>query len=1470
MRGSPGGEPGLYFRTMGKSTRQAAALRAGALPVLRPVTATGGLYEAARAKIIKLLTAIIISISAKGNIMNRNIYFQHPQNRFVAMLCCLLVLSLGHTLLRAQSSQGGDTEQANFLTIKKNFEKRWAEIQEQRRLLAEEQKKEALMNGRTYTETGGKAGYKTFKRWEWYWATRVNADGSFPSPEQYEREWRKYQEQRSRSTLMRDMAGTTSGKQESPLNIWTSWQHLGPFGTPSTTGSGGVGGTGLGRITCIAFGGSEDTIFVGTPASGIWRTQDRGQSWYPQSTELPPHGVFSIAVDPRNNGRVFMGTSNIAVEAVTDGGVARGSLGIYRSTDKGATWTNVSAGIGTNLGNINRIRIHPTGPDTVFAATSQGIWRSNNGGTTWFNVAGGNIPDLEFHPTNPSIIYATSYRNGAAMPARIWRSTTGGTIGSFNTIMTNVPTTFGRIELAVSADEPNWIYAMGSDNTIVSFSAMYRTTNTGDTWSAIVPQGSLSTLLGTQAFVNFVLAAAPGDANTVCAGGLDFWRSDNGGTTNSWEQKTEWDNAGGSNYLHSDQWDVAFPPGSSGSVMYIANDGGIYRSTNWGTTWTNINGNMSNMTLYRLGIDQNHAHMTVVGSQDNGSSRYWPYVNGTWHPTWTKVRGGDGMESLVSPSTNNDNVYTMIQNGKLYKSTNWGASYSENTPSGQLDANGGKGYWVTPMIYFPGYACVMTGYDRIYAYKDNDPNIPEIGHRTASVTFPNANELATVIAVSANGATIYAATINTTNNTFQVYRGNVSTVSYTPLMSAVSFSFPYVSAWTLLGGAPATLPIASIAPHPTDPEVVYVSCGRNGGVYKSLNRGRTWTDITGSLPQVPVNSIVVEEDEDQPYREGLYIGTDFGVYYRDNAMADWDVFDIGGGWGLSNSPVMELEIHRNNSKLRAATFGRGLYETTLYTPSQFTKYYPVAFGRNSDSYWIQQIKVWSAEGTEENTSGDNGGYIDVTRSTTVNIEVFTGGTHLMQLTRGIAAGASTSPVMRWRVWIDMNKDGTFDDAGELVGSSDGTAGTATTSLWLNIPESEWYVGTTRMRVAMGIGATPTHNGAFTTGEVEDYTVTVSDCINFGGVLSAYPVESTTATVIWAGNESSTYELRYRVKNSQTWTVSNAAYQPYPQYPSIFHCVLNGLTANTNYEIQVRAKCGATVWGGVSTVWLPSTPFVIRTIPSSAPYCASFSMPQQGGVSDNETYITNVTITRGLSILLNHTSANDFGYQKYGYSGWALPMAQLPVGVNLGVSLTAGELTPPDFNDLHRRWRIWIDRNGDYEFGDHEMVYDSQNSTTSQSQFGTMSIPLSGTTLGITRMRVSMKGVHTSIDDSAAAGPCELLPYGEVQDYKVQLYNPNARAITGVDEMEPEAGVTLQLAPNPASDELQVTYTCFSREDAIIEIVDIFGRVMHRMTRPCMQGSNSFSVPLHTMAAGVYTLRINNMDHVVTQSFTIVR
>lgn len=1391
-------------------------------------------------------------------------------------LCALSLTSVSaHAqVMQNTSEQQKSQEQPNFLTIKKDFERRWVEVQNRRKELMEAQKKEALMSGQAYTETLGKAGYKSFKRWEWYWGTRVKADGSFPSPAEYEREWQKYVQQRKVSTLVHGMASAKT-KQESPLNIWTNWQHLGPFGAPAPLGSNGVGGAGLGRVTCIAFGGSEDTIYVGTPASGLWRTYNRGQSWAPQSTELPPHGVASIAVDPRNNGRVFMGTSNISIEAVTNGGTARNSLGIYRSTDKGSTWTNVSSGITGGLGNINRIRIHPTGPDTVFAATTQGIWRSDNGGIAWYNVAGGNIADLEFHPTNPSIIYATSYRNSAAnMPAQIWRSTTGGSINSFSQIMTGVSTTFARIELAVSPDKPTWVYAMCSDSTNVSFSAMYRTTTTGDSWTAIVPQGSLSNLLGTQAFVNFVLAVAPGNGNIVCAGGLDFWRSDNGGGTATWNKKTAWNNGGGADYLHSDQWDIAYPPGSTGSVVYIGNDGGIARSTNWGTNWTAINGNMSTMTLYRLSIDQNHNAMTMVGAQDNGSSRYWPYVNGSWHPTWSKVRGGDGMESLVSPNSNNDNVYTMIQNGKLYKSSDWGNSYGENTPSGQIDGNGdGKGYWVTPMIYIPQYSCVLTGYNRVYAYKDNDPNIPEVGHRSASVTFPNANELATALAVSSDGSTMYAATINSTNNTFRVYSGSISTVFYTPPMSAVTFSFPSVSSWVQLTGGPGTTPVASIATHPTDPNVVYVSCGRNGGVFKSVNKGRTWTTITGGLPQVPVNSIVVEHDANQPNREGLYIGTDFGVYYRDNAMADWDVFDIGGGWGLSNSPVMELEIHKNQQKLRAATFGRGLYETDLFTPSQFTKYYPVSYGRNSDSYWINKVKIWSANGTEENTSGDNNGYIDATRSTTLNIQLFTGGSHLLQLTRGIAAGASTAPAMRYRVWIDINRDGTFDDAGELVGSSDGTAGTATTSLWLSIPDPAWYVGVTRMRIAMAIGSTPTHNAPFTTGEVEDYTVDVHDCINFGGVLSAYPVASSTASIVWSGSATSDYEVHYRVKNTQTWTVSNAAYQPYAAYPNLFQCDLANLTANTQYEVQVRAKCGATVWGGVSTPWLPSPAFVIRTIPSSEPYCASFAMPMQGALGDNETYISNVKITQGLTTLLNHASNNDFGYQKFGYSGWGFPVANLPVGVSLGVNLTAVELTPPDYNDLHRRWKIWIDRNFNNEFDANELVYDSQISTTSLSKSGTMTIPMAGTTMGITRMRVSMKGVHTSIDDSASAGPCDVLPYGEVQDYKITLFNPNGRGTgvyTGVDERENGQAVALQLAPNPATDELYVQYYCTAYDAAVIEIVDVVGRVVQSLRAPCTDGQNNFSIPLHTFANGVYTLRIHNADAVVTRMFTIAR
>jgi len=216
------------------------------------------------------------------------------------------------------------------------------------------------------------------------------------------------------------------------------------------------------------------------------------------------------------------------------------------------------------------------------------------------------------------------------------------------------------------------------------------------------------------------------------------------------------------------------------------------------------------------------------------------------------------------------------------------------------------------------------------------------------------------------------------------------------------------------------------------------------------------------------------------------------------------------------------------------------------------------------------------------------------------------------------------------------------------------------------------------------------------------------------------------------------------------------------------------------------------------------------------------------------------------------------------------MADLPVGSTLGVSLTAVELCPPDFNDLFRRWRIWIDLDHNDAFDSDELVYDSNNSTSSLSQTGSMVVPVSGTTLGITRMRVSMKGIYYNNTAANAPGPCEALDYGEVQDYKITLHNPNIRGIVSGYSEDTEQNIALQLSPNPATDELLVEYNCVSAADAIVEIIDMFGRVVATVQQPCSQGRNNIMMPVRSLASGVYTLRVTNTQTIVTRSFTIVK
>jgi len=338
--------------------------------------------------------------------------------------------------------------------------------------------------------------------------------------------------------------------------------------------------------------------------------------------------------------------------------------------------------------------------------------------------------------------------------------------------------------------------------------------------------------------------------------------------------------------------------------MFECNDGGLYKTTNGGATWTDLSNGLQISQMYRIGVSQTIVSNILCGLQDNGTREIY---NNTWYQP--SAIGGDGMECLMDYSDPNIE-YATYAYGRLTRTYDFWSNttvISNNIPGmiNYVNTYGHEsGSWVTPFVIHPSNPQILfAGYHNVWKTTDRGDTWTQISNLGLSST------LKSIAVAPSNGNTIYTATYDTL---FLTSNGG-SNWYYVPL------------------GIP-NAKITYIAVHQTNPQTLWITLsGYSSGqkVYKSTNGGSSWTNISGTLPNLPVNCITYHNGSN----DDLYIGTDAGVFYRNATMSDWIPYITG----LPNVVVTELEISYNNNKLWAATFGRGLWNSDLNSTAGIEK-----------------------------------------------------------------------------------------------------------------------------------------------------------------------------------------------------------------------------------------------------------------------------------------------------------------------------------------------------------------------------------------------------------------------------------------------------------------------------------------------------------------------------------------------------
>lgn len=870
---------------------------------------------------------------------------------------------------------------------------------------------------------GKHTGYKQYQRWLNNATINMDKNGFLYTKEHIDSELKKF---RANAAKNKKQKTATLKASNTNTDADGNWSPMGPY-----YAQGDDEGKRLGRLTALAVEPvNQQLLFVGSHGGGLWRSTDAGVSWAPLIDDADNMFVIAVGIDPHNtNHIVYMNDNSV----------------IFESLDQGDTWSQVLNKNQANSNAVTMIKFHPTISNVYFVATGE-LLKTTDGGATFETVLYEDNRDIFFKPGDPTTMYSVGND--------FWKSTDTGETWAKITNGIDVST---NMRMTVTPADPNRVYILQKDENTGLFGRIYKSTDSGSSFEimADIDKGAPTSYLGNQGWRCLSIMCSDTDPDKLHMGGINHFRSDDAGATLYLTPNSS--SISDVAHIHAD---ILIMSNVNGT-LYAATDGGIFRSTDAGATYTALTGGLSTLTggltitqFYRIGgtspfpgtgegLDPD---MIVGGAQDNGTQ----ISKGIDHD-WKQWLGSDGMECFID-YTNENNIYGSKQRGTLMYSKNGGATFSVlNTPEGDDD-----GAWTTPFEMDPITPTTLyVGFEDLYRSTNS-------GDSWEALTTGQTE-----------GSYISEIAIAPSDNNYMYFAEGSSLWVSTNAQSANR-------TWTEIVDVDENVNYISFDPN--DPLHALVAC-TGSLLYETKDAGVTWNEISGNLPDIAIESVLMDNSEGNT----IYAGTLKGVYYKDDTMTDWEVF----GNGLPRCQIRELEIHYHSKKLRVATYGRGVWEIPIFSSGETPVVYCDSQGDSVVDEWIDRVQF----GSIDNISGVNGGYADfqATHSTTLA----PGASETITIT---PAWSSTVYSEGYAVWIDFNNDGDFSDAGEQVYTQAATSNASVSGI-ITIPASTSSINTT-MRVSMEYNAVPEPCGSLDYGEVEDYSIVIGGALNIDPIANA--------------------------------------------------------------------------------------------------------------------------------------------------------------------------------------------------------------------------------------------------------------------------------------------------------------------------------------------------------------------------------